>query len=66
MFYGLHLGCKSLIVLSFLMCQVDGLDEMHPDAFMDPGFLNGSQDMSGHGRGLGPPGRGRGGPPPPR
>lgn len=47
-------------------CQVDGLDEMHPDAFMDPGFLNGSQDMSGHGRGLGPPGRGRGGPPPPR
>ncbi|KAG1950541.1 KH domain-containing, RNA-binding, signal transduction-associated protein 1a isoform X2 [Pimephales promelas] len=49
-------------VKKFLM-PVDGIDEMHPDAFMDPGFLNGSQDMSGHGRGHGPPGRGRGGPP---
>ncbi|XP_026079235.1 KH domain-containing, RNA-binding, signal transduction-associated protein 1-like [Carassius auratus] len=50
-------------VKKFLM-PVEGLDEMHPDAFMDPGFLNGSQDMHGPGRGL-PHGRGRGGPPPP-
>lgn len=48
-------------VKKFLM-PVEGMDEMHPDAFMDPGFLNGAQDMSGHGRGM--PGRGRGGPPP--
>ncbi|TRY98332.1 hypothetical protein DNTS_025957 [Danionella cerebrum] len=47
-------------VKKFLM-PVEGFDEMHPDAFMDPGFLNGSQDMSGLGRGLG---RGRGGPHP--
>lgn len=30
------------------------------DPYMDPHFLNGSQDGSGRGRGLG---RGRGGPP---
>lgn len=30
------------------------------DPYMDPHFLNGSQDVSGRGRGLG---RGRGGPP---
>ncbi|KAI2658084.1 KH domain-containing, RNA-binding, signal transduction-associated protein 1 [Labeo rohita] len=50
-------------VKKFLM-PVEGMEDMHPEAFMDPGFLNGSQDIPGPGRGL-PPGRGRGGPPPP-
>lgn len=50
-------------VKKFLM-PVDNVDEMHQDPFMDPGYLNGSQDMAAHGRGA-PPGRGRGGPPPP-
>lgn len=36
---------------------------MHQDPYMDPGYLNGSQDVPGHARGGG---RGRGGPPPPR
>ncbi|XP_062851843.1 KH domain-containing, RNA-binding, signal transduction-associated protein 1a [Trichomycterus rosablanca] len=48
-------------IKKFLM-PVEGMDQMHPDAFMDPAYLNGSQDAS---RGRGAPGRGRGGPPPP-
>lgn len=47
----------------FVVFQVENMDEMPPDPFMDVGFLNGSQDMAGRGRGG--PGRGRGGPPPP-
>ncbi|XP_056616394.1 KH domain-containing, RNA-binding, signal transduction-associated protein 1a [Triplophysa dalaica] len=51
-------------VKKFLM-PVDNIDEMHQDPYMDPGYLNGSQDVPGHARGA-PPGRGRGGPPHPR
>lgn len=41
--------------------QVDNMDEMHQDPFMDVGYLNGAQDAPTRGRGG--PGRGRGGPP---
>ncbi|XP_066535575.1 KH domain-containing, RNA-binding, signal transduction-associated protein 1a [Hoplias malabaricus] len=50
-------------VKKFLM-PVENMDEMHPDPFMDPGYLNGSQDVPGRGRG-GMVRGGRGGPPPP-
>ncbi|XP_052007705.1 KH domain-containing, RNA-binding, signal transduction-associated protein 1a [Xyrauchen texanus] len=49
-------------VKKFLM-PVDNMDEMLQDPYMDPGYLNGAQDVP-HGRGA-PPVRGRGGPPPP-
>lgn len=39
--------------------QVDNMDEMQQDPFMDVGYLNGGQDAPTRGRG----GRGRGGPP---
>lgn len=43
------------------LSQVDNMDEMHQDPFMDVGYLNGAQDAPTRGRGG--PGRGRGGPP---
>ncbi|KAI4883648.1 hypothetical protein NFI96_015506 [Prochilodus magdalenae] len=49
-------------VKKFLM-PVENMDEMHPDPFMDVGYLNGAQDIPGRGRGGMV--RGRGGPPPP-
>ncbi|XP_076829984.1 KH domain-containing, RNA-binding, signal transduction-associated protein 1a [Brachyhypopomus gauderio] len=49
-------------VKKFLV-PVDNVEEMHQEQFMDAGYLNGSQDMSGRGRGV--PVRGRGALPPP-
>ncbi|KAG5265643.1 hypothetical protein AALO_G00244740 [Alosa alosa] len=51
-------------VKKFLV-PVDNLEDIHQEPYMDiGGYINGSQDQGGRGRG-GPPGRGRGAPPPP-
>ncbi|XP_063040654.1 KH domain-containing, RNA-binding, signal transduction-associated protein 1a isoform X1 [Engraulis encrasicolus] len=50
-------------VKKFLVPAFENQEEMHQEQYMDMGYLNGSQDQGGRGRG-GPPGRGRGAPPP--